>query len=227
MSEARRPHNKLDIDEDFIRDNYDHMSAREIGEILGVSREAINHRVMKMGLRKTRMPYVPLDGEEMKVITDVPYYGVTNKSRVVNLRTNTLVNPKVDSVGYLKVHLFIDKQRFERRVHRLVAQYFIPNPSKLPMVNHIDGDKTNADINNLEWVTPLENSRHALQTGLLRVGEDHLSAKITEAQAKEIIADCERGLSTKEVLCKHSYATKSIVEKIRTGERWKHLKRSS
>lgn len=227
MSEARRPHNKLDIDEDFIRENYDHMSAREIGEVLGVSREAINHRVMKMRLRKTKIPYIQLDGEELKVIADVPCYGITNKSRVVNLRTNTLVSPKIDKTGYLRVHLFINKQRFEKRVHRLVALYFIPNPYKLPMVNHIDGNKANADITNLEWVTPLENSRHALRTGLLRVGEDHLNAKITETQAKSILFDCEKGLSTKDILCNHSYATKSIVEKIRSGERWKHLKRSS
>ncbi|MCY7794121.1 HNH endonuclease [Bacillus spizizenii] len=228
MSEARRkPHNKLEIDEDFIRENYHKMSAREIGEILGVSREAVNHRVIRMGLRKTKIPFELRDGEELRPIDGVPEYGITNHSRVVNLRTMTEVKPKVDGTGYLKVVLFRNKVRIERNVHRLVALHFIPNPKNLPMVNHIDGNKANADINNLEWVTPKENAQHASRTGLLRRGEHHKASKITEKQAQEILSDYRSGLSLNEVRIKHSYATKSIVDKICCGQRWKHLDQTS
>ena len=57
------------------------------------------------------------------------------------------------------------------KVHRMVAESFIPNPENKPCVNHKDGDTHNFKIDNLEWVTESENSRHALQTGLKSVGD--------------------------------------------------------
>lgn len=52
------------------------------------------------------------------------------------------------------------------KVHRLVAEYFIPNPNNYPIVNHKDGDKTNSDKANLEWVSYSDNNNHAIKTGL-------------------------------------------------------------
>lgn len=226
MSEARRVWNKVDIDENFIRENFDKMSAREIGEALGVSRELINHRIRKMGLRKTKIPFIPEDGEMVREIKDAPGYGITNKSRVVNLKEGTLLKPKVDATGYLKVTMFLEGRRVEKRVHRLVAEYFIPNPDGLPIVNHLDGDKTNADISNLEWTTPKGNAIHALEHGLLRIGEEAPTAKITEDEALSIINDISNGMTNREIQEKYPSATKSIVEKLRNKSRWKHLFRS-
>ena len=63
-------------------------------------------------------------------------------------------------------------------VHRAVAEAFIPNPQKLPCVNHIDGNKENNIISNLEWVTHKQNSQHAVKTGLISSGENsHLFGK--------------------------------------------------
>lgn len=72
-------------------------------------------------------------------------------------------NPK----GYLKVSLGIGNNKHKTlSVHQLVALAFIPNPDNKPQVNHIDGDKTNNNVNNLEWVTGQENHKHKCENGL-------------------------------------------------------------
>lgn len=67
---------------------------------------------------------------------------------------------------YYRVKLYKDGKPKMMMVHRLVAQAFIDNPSKLPQVNHINGDKTNNFASNLEWCTASDNQKHAYRTGL-------------------------------------------------------------
>ncbi|MGE6627886.1 HNH endonuclease [Bacillus pumilus] len=227
MSEARQPHNKLEVDEEFIRKHYHCMTAKEIGNSLGVSRETINHRVIAMGLRKTQLPYIPEEGEICKPLKEYAGYGITNKSRVVKLKNNTVLKTKIDSDGYVKATMFVDGIRKEKRVHRLVAEYFIDNPKNLPVVNHLDGNKANPDISNLEWVTVKGNAEHASKHGLLRKGEDSPNAKITNAQAKEILHQYKQGITIKELKKLHTYASESIITKICYRHRWKHLDQTS
>lgn len=68
--------------------------------------------------------------------------------------------------GYKRVNLSIDRKKINRLVHRLVAEAFIPNPEHKAEVNHIDGDKHNNCVDNLEWTTHYENVDHADRTGL-------------------------------------------------------------
>lgn len=67
----------------------------------------------------------------------------------------------LQNTGYLVVVLYKDKKRYTRPVHRLVAQAFIPNPEQKTQVNHKNGIRSDARLENLEWVTPQENVRHA------------------------------------------------------------------
>ena len=85
------------------------------------------------------------------------------KTRVIKEKIlKTFLNP----YGYPMVNLYrIAREQDQCRVHRLVAQHFIPNPRNAPEVNHIDFNRTNASVDNLEWVFPIENIRHSRRFG--------------------------------------------------------------
>lgn len=68
---------------------------------------------------------------------------------------------QISKYGYNVITLWNNNVSKQFKVHRLVAMAFIPNPNNLPQVNHIDEDKLNNKIDNLEWCTALENNRHS------------------------------------------------------------------
>ena len=80
-----------------------------------------------------------------------------------------------DKRGYCKTNLYKNNTHKQVYVHILVASAFLPNPANKPQVNHIDGDKSNNQIHNLEWCTAKENVIHAYRTGLKvgKKGEQH------------------------------------------------------
>lgn len=73
---------------------------------------------------------------------------------------------RIANNGYHYVNLWNKSKMKSIKIHRLVANAFIPNPEDKPQVNHKDGNKKNNHIDNLEWVTGSENVMHALKTGL-------------------------------------------------------------
>lgn len=84
------------------------------------------------------------------------------------------IKPTPGRTGYLRVFLTDNSHRSHTcYVHRLVAETFIPNPKTRPQVNHKDGDKSNNEISNLEWVTPSENQIHRYQVLGKRGGDAH------------------------------------------------------
>ena len=110
-------------------------------------------------------------------------YVVFKSGDVFNLHGVKMVG-MIDRCGYRELIL----NGKNHRVHRLVAEAFIPNPNNLPCVNHIDGNKQNNFVKNLEWCTHSENMIHAYQTGLEqpRCGEQHHAHKLTEDAVKYI-----------------------------------------
>lgn len=77
------------------------------------------------------------------------------------------LKPRKAKNGYYYVHLSRGGLRKTVKNHRMVAETFLPNPDNKPCVNHIDGNKLNNSVNNLEWVTYLENSEHAWENKLI------------------------------------------------------------
>ena len=90
-------------------------------------------------------------------------------------RKGQKLNPDIASNGYYRVTLAKNGKKVQKYLHRLLAEYFIPNPDNLPQVNHKDGNKLNCCIENLEWVSARENTIHAYKHGLIKHvrGERH------------------------------------------------------
>ena len=95
-------------------------------------------------------------------------YSVSDKGDIRNERFRSIKIKNEDRNGYEKVCLYKNGERTTKRVHRLVAEAFIDNPENKPCVNHIDGNKKNNNVNNLEWVTYSENMQHAVREGLAK-----------------------------------------------------------
>ena len=102
------------------------------------------------------------NANEMEIFKDIkgyPNYQISNYGRIWNKKKQRYVAQNHNNRGYCQVWMYaINGKRKHELVHRLVALAFITNPEKKPEVNHIDRDKTNNSIDNLEWVSHSENN---------------------------------------------------------------------
>jgi hypothetical protein len=109
--------------------------------------------------------------EKWKQPEGLSKYRVSNKGRVKSFffsEEGRILKQVEDNNGYLRISLTNDnRERKTYKVHRLVGKAFIPNPYNKPEINHIDCNKKNNKVENLEWVTSKENMRHAYNEGLL------------------------------------------------------------
>jgi hypothetical protein len=87
-------------------------------------------------------------------------YQISNLGRIKSIRTNRYLKPSINDNGYYRVGLSKDNKCKHYKVHRLVAIHFIPNVPGSNLVNHINGDKGDNTVMNLEWVTHRENICH-------------------------------------------------------------------
>lgn len=131
---------------------------------------------------------------------------------------------RLRSDGYVDVKLGYKRYL----VHRLVAKAFIPNPGNKPQVNHIDGDKANYKVTNLEWVDQIQNMQHALKMGLFpnRKGVKNGRAKIDEQKVNYIKALLKTSLPMT-VIAKMAQVTYHTVVNINRGLAWKDTKYTS
>ena len=125
-------------------------------------------------------------------------YNVSDFGRVKSFHNGKIIIRKpAFSNGYLKVSLCKDGSIRTHKIHTLVAKAFIPNPENKPSVNHIDGNKTNNCVENLEWSTQTENMQHASQIGLLKhqglKGSDDPSSKFSDEDIRYIRENCILG----------------------------------
>ena len=196
-------------------------------------------------------------GECMKwrVIKEAPYYMVSDEGHVKSLERDVLTfNGKVECYrhipetypmkeknirGYKNVSIIqYDEnmrpiKRYMRQVHRLVLEAFYPFPDRHKMqVNHINGNKGDNRLENLEWMTPRENTRDANRKGLghqmNQDGEENSMATLREWQVIEIIKETKRpNRRTDQKIADQYGVSRKTITNIRRNLTWKYIDRNS
>lgn len=136
-----------------------------------------------------------------------------------------IMKPYLSRTGYHKVVLSKNKQDKHISVHRLIALVFVGEPpTDKHEVNHIDGNKLNNSIDNLEWVTRSQNLSHAYKLGLKvgNIGEKNNTTKLSESDVLEIKRLITKGVGVSKIAINYK-VTHSTISAIKNKRNWKHL----
>lgn len=129
----------------------------------------------------------------------------------------------VNQHGYAYVAIHHKGEVHNALIHRLVALAFIPKIKGKPFVNHIDGNKLNNKIENLEWVTAEENIQHAYRTGLIKVGDESVLSKYDEKIIRKICNEFVKNkLSMVEISQKYNVSY-NLVYDLKRHKIWHHI----
>lgn len=128
-------------------------------------------------------------------------------------RTGRILKPKIDGSGYMFVNLQYKGSRKYMKIHRLVALHFLDNPDNKPQVNHIDFNRTNNIVTNLEWCTVSENIKHSWNNNrgynpLHKPGLDHPNTIYDSIKIKDMVYMRNSGMTYQKIAkifgCSHS-----------------------
>ena len=126
-------------------------------------------------------------------------YEVSNLGRVRSMKryyglVGRIMPQTIQRKGYYAVTFWMNNKAYCRKVHRLVIEAFTPNPDSLPCINHIDGNKLNNHVSNLEWCTYQANMQHAVRTGLTHPHQwtDDERKQISERNKGQRVSDEQR-----------------------------------
>ena len=194
----------------------------------------MNFTMKELGLQLESLP-----GELWREVpqTNRRYY-VSNMGRLMTTKYRTsdvasvfwpaIMKPAKDAGGYLRTMIVIGGRCRTIKMHRLVAQVWIPNPDGLPTVNHRDFNKENNAVSNLEWMTQEANSKHYQATGMQPVfrGAQNWKSRLTEDAVREIkyAASCKtkRKWGRKALAEKYGVSVAAIKDVLR-GRSWRHV----
>ena len=167
--------------------------------------------------------------EEWKDI--VGYEGLYQVSNLGNIKSfkryieGKLLIPKSDKDGYKEIGIRdITGKRTFKRIHRLVAEAFIPNPNKYKFINHKDNNPTNNTVDNIEWCSIEYNNKYRFTNGnACHKGEKHPMSSLTNEDVIRIAAIGNQNTHSEPIIAKLFNTTRSIVNKIRLKVRWQHI----
>ena len=150
------------------------------------------------------------------VVPSIPYLGVTEDGRVMNMISGKWLAICDNGHGYKQVFVCVKNKRYVRYVHRLVAECYVPNPNNAPEINHKDGNKANNAADNLEWCTSRENKLHAISTGL-RPRTSERQRKASSITGKRNIRFAHEGWKN---WAKTDEARKVWLKNLEKADRW-------
>ena len=155
-------------------------------------------------------------------------YEISSSGRVRSKKKGKvkILKPSKCGSGYYKITMYHKGKYYQKMIHSLVASVFIKkdDPYNKLQVNHIDGNKLNNSVNNLEWVTRSENIRHALKLNLSKPkkGKDVHFCKIDESIAHQICVLLSLGIRPKKI-SKILGISRQIIQHIKSKNSWKHI----
>ena len=115
-----------------------------------------------------------------KQIDGYDNYFISDNGDVLNNKSGRILKSSISNIGYRQINLNKNNRKKRYYVHRLVAKAFLKDDAERLEVNHIDGNKLNNNVSNLEYVTHSENIKHAIDTGLFKIkGIEHHNAKLS------------------------------------------------
>ncbi len=163
--------------------------------------------------------------ERWKPVVDYEdLYLVSNTGKVKGLKFNKELKQSLSVKGYLMVTLYrSDDEKLHTGVHRVVARAFLKNPKNKTQINHIDSNRTNNILSNIEWCTPKENIQHMIKFGKYRVGVECKSSKLKEEQVIEIRELYKSSKISFRTLGKMFNLHPSTVGDIIYRNNWKHI----
>lgn len=154
----------------------------------------------------------------------IPGYEPYMASNFGRIKGTKVLTPVLTQHGYHQVSLCVSGKKFSRFVHRLVAGAFIgPQPTPEHDVLHWDGDKTNNDLANLRWGTPLENNKDQERHGTRIKGSDHPNAKLDEGRVQAIRDLWHHGTLDQKAIAENFGVTRRTVNNIVRYKMWKHV----
>jgi DNA-binding NarL/FixJ family response regulator len=152
----------------------------------------------------------------------VGHYKVYSCGMIENTNTGRVLKHQSNGRGYMKVTLSIDCIPKQISVHRLVAKGYCNKKEGKNQVNHIDGNKSNNNYLNLEWVDSSENHVHALKTGLRPNGKEIWNSKFTKEDI-EYIKRLKAEGKKQNWIAGHMNTTKGTISQIINNKRYKYI----
>lgn len=156
-----------------------------------------------------------IDLNSSKEIEGYERYRITFDAKVYDTKINKYISTWIDTVGYYQCYLRDEEgKKHSKRIHRLVAKAFVPNPDNLPQVNHKDGNKLNNSIDNLEWITNRDNTQHGYDNGLYRYKSRCHAINVYTKQGKYL-----RTYKSIRSMCDDLHINRKTVTMILKGEK--------
>jgi hypothetical protein len=192
----------------------------------------MNYTLKSLGIELDSLP-----NEEWRYVANTNNrYLVSNMGRLLttgykNSKRCSIMKPAKDANGYYRTMMLLNGKLKTVKLHRVVAEAWIENPLNKLQVNHINFERDDNRVSNLEWATPSENALHSYNNGRIKKpictnfvkGSKVGTAKLNEEQVKEIRQKFKPRIYTREMLAKEYGVSHHTIKDV-ILRRWKHVK---